>query len=91
MRAGDAVGTMMFPPEDHAANAPDTWVVVKAMERLWQLKTKDGDVIQSFPTKTRALQARNAGFYPNLYEKEGRWYAGEKIPGWKEYSEVVAR
>lgn len=72
---------MLFKPEDHAANGPETWLVVKATDRIWHLRTKDGGVLQSCSTKREAEALRTSGFYVNLYERERRWYGGELIPG----------
>ncbi|KOV84753.1 hypothetical protein [Nocardia sp. NRRL S-836] len=75
-------------PAEHADNPPETWQVVKA-GRGWQLQTKDGGVLHSsFPTKREAESERTDGATARLYAKEARWYAGESIPGWRDYSEI---
>jgi len=74
---------MLFKPEDHANNPPETWQVVKVAERCWHLRTKDGGTLDSQPTKKAAEALKVEGFYVNLYEKERRYYAGEDVPGWK--------
>lgn len=79
---------MFKNPEEHAANPPETWKVEKGAERLWHLKTKDGGVLDSFPTKTQAEQNRTTGFSAKLYEDERKWYAGEKRPGYKTWEQV---
>jgi hypothetical protein len=76
---------MLFMEKDHAANPPSTWLVVKAAPRLWNLTTKDGGVIESRTTKKDAESLTQSGWLVSLYEKEGRWFAGESIPGWKPY------
>jgi hypothetical protein len=75
-------------PEDHAANPPETWKVVKVTKRLWRLTTKDGIGIASYPRQSDAESATTSGFYVDLYAKETRWYAGEQVDGWKPYTEV---
>lgn len=75
-------------PEKHAANPPETWVVAKAGNRVWHLKTADGTVLDSFTTRKAAEAARETGFTADLYAKEKRWYAGENVPPWKPYAQV---
>jgi hypothetical protein len=75
-------------PQEHAANPPETWVVVKRGPRSWAL-TLNGDttaVLDRFETKRAAEQARTEGFLVRLYRQEARWYAGEPVPGWRPYS-----
>lgn len=79
---------MLFTPDDHADNSPATWRVTKAAERLWYLVAKDGGVLKSFKTKRQAVQEKQAGFLVDLYDKEGRWYRGEHIPGWRPFGEA---
>lgn len=77
-------------PEAHAANPPETWEVSKAAERLWYLAPADAaGVLDSFTTKTAAEAAKVSGWLVDLYEKEGRWYAGETVAGWRPYAEVA--
>lgn len=76
-------------PEQHAANPPETWKVVKVADRWWDLMAGDAS-LDSFTTRKAALLARTEGQYFNLYQKEGRWYAGEDIPNWKPWTEVLA-
>jgi hypothetical protein len=84
---GERIMSLFSGPEEHAANPPSSWQVVKAGPRLWHLTTRDGGVLKSEQTKTAAEAERESGFYVNLYEKERRWYAGEPVPGWKPYKE----
>lgn len=89
----------IFPtPEQHAANGPDTWRVVKTGSH-WALVNKDatdeqasyaGDIIDTFATKSAAEQARIDGWAANMWRKEARWYAGASIGGWKSWAEVKA-
>jgi len=78
-------------PEEHAANPPETWEVVKAAygTNPWRLMVC-GHTLESFKTKKEALAARATGFYARLYEKELHWYAGGSVPGWRAYAEVSA-
>lgn len=74
-------------PERHTANPPATWAVVKHAPRSWAL-TLAGDpdaVLGLFPTRQAAEQARREGFLVRLYRDEGRWFAGESVPGWRPY------
>ncbi len=76
-------------PTEHAANPPQSWVVVKVGARRWALKTKvGGPTMDTFATKKQAESAKVEGFYVSLYNRESRWYAGEPIPGWKPYSQM---
>lgn len=72
-------------PERHAANPPSTWRVVKAGPRLWNLVDQNDDVISSHRTKREAEEDKVSGPAVSLYEKEGRWYRGETVVGWKPY------
>jgi len=76
---------MFGSPEEHAANPPSSWKVVKAGPRLWHLTTKAGSVLTSMGTQRAAESGREEGFFANLYEKEGRWFRGEPVSGWKPY------
>ncbi len=72
-------------PEEHAANPPDSWVVVKVGSRLWRLTDSSGTVFETTTTRRAAEALRSSGFYFNLWHDERRWYAGESIRGWKPY------
>lgn len=72
-------------PQEHAANPPETWRVVRRGDRLWSLTDAQGATFQTFPTRREALSHREEGFYVDLYVKEGRWFAGERVAGWKRY------
>ncbi len=73
----------LFREEEHAENPPTTWQVVKRAPRIWNLTTKDGRALSTFPRKKDAEMAKTIGWWVDLYEKERRWYAGEQIAGWK--------
>ena len=76
-------------PATHAANPPETWVVVKIADRSWQLQDRQGVTLWRATTKRECEYAREVGFIRNLYDDETRWYAGENVRGWKPYREVV--
>jgi hypothetical protein len=76
-------------PEEHAANPPSTWLVVKT-GGCWSICAADGYELEgNFDRKRDAEAARTSGFAAQLYAKETRWYAGESVRGWKPYSEVA--
>lgn len=81
---------MFTTPEDHAANPPESWEVVKAAPRVWRLLIA-GDVAQTFTTRREAEEATQSGRLVETYRKEGRWFAGEQIPGWKPYRPPLHR
>ncbi len=76
-------------PEEHAANPPETWRIVKAAERVWNVCPKDSDdVITSCKRKIDAEMLKEPfSWLYAAYAKEGRWYAGENISGWRPYAE----
>lgn len=74
-------------PKEHAANPPSTWTVVKH-GRKWALCLA-GHPSTYFDTKKEAEAARHTGFHATLYAKETRWFAGEKVDGWKPYSSTI--
>lgn len=76
--------SMFLTPEEHVANPPSGWVVVKRGRR-WALESKSGSVIDTFDTKKQAEAGRTYGMYFNLYQKEGRWFKGEPVDTWKPY------
>lgn len=81
---------MLFSPDEHAANGPETWQVVKAGERVWHLRTRDGATLEyNIPTKREAEALKTDGHLVRLYEQERRWYAGEHVAGWRPYSKVT--
>lgn len=82
---------MLFSgPEAHAANPPDSWVVVKVVDRCWHLRTKDGGVLETRTTRRAAEECRTSGFVAELYEKERRWFAGENVHPWRPWAEIEA-
>jgi hypothetical protein len=71
-------------PQEHAANPPESWVIVRAGRR-YRLQTASGIELASFERKRTAEDEKVGGMYVNLYRKESRWYAGESVDGWKPY------
>lgn len=78
-------------PQEHADNPPSTWVVAKKADRVWAIRLADGTEINSFSTRKEALERIAKGFYPDLYEKERRWFAGEKVRGWRSYNDEYGK
>lgn len=77
----------LFTKHQHADNPPSSWAVVKS-GTVWNLVTKNGEVIEyGITTKAKAESLRTSGHLVELYNKEGRWYAGEDIPGWRPFRE----
>lgn len=81
---------MFSGPTEHAANPPETWTVRKAGDKLWQLVTKDGTVIDTYPRKGDAQRAGTQGQWVTTYRQEGRWYAGHTPHGWTPWEQVKA-
>jgi hypothetical protein len=79
--------------EEHDANPPESWQVVKVAPRTWHLRQADhkpGDgPLTSCETKARAEALKVSGFFVDLYEREGRWMRGEPVAGWKPYRSAV--
>lgn len=75
---------------EHLANGPETWQVVKAAERCWQVRRTDGAVITTCKTQKAARAETAGGFYVNLWHKRARWMRGEPMHPWKPYAECVA-
>lgn len=74
-------------PQEHAANPPETWVVVKRGPGAWALTPANSTAeLDRFGTKRAAEQARIEGFLVRLYGQEARWYAGESVPSWRPYT-----
>jgi hypothetical protein len=76
---------MLFSnPAHHSDNPPSSWTVHKHGRR-WQLCTASGGILSSFDTKRQAEEAKEKGFYADLYAKESQWYSGLPVAGWKPY------
>lgn len=82
--------SLFSDPETHAANPPESWTVWQPSPRVWHLSTRLGiGTLDTFRTKREALAAKTSGHLFDLWHREARWYAGESIPGWRDYAELV--
>jgi hypothetical protein len=77
-------------PQEHAANPPESWTVVKAANRRWRLiagTDHNGNdiVLHSADTRQECEHKKTSGFYFDLYQTESRWYAGESVAGWRDH------
>ena len=79
-------------PEDHDADPPSGWRVVKVAGPAWHLVSSLSDdyVFASYLRKRDAEAARTDSPHVRLYEREGRWFAGEPVSGWKPYAAIEA-
>jgi hypothetical protein len=80
--------SLFSTPEAHAANSPSTWTVTKAADRVWNVSTADGVVLDSTTTKKAAEALKTSGHLVRMYEQEGAWYAGKTPAGWKTWEQV---
>lgn len=72
-------------PAEHQADPPSSWTVKPLAGHRWQLVSSGGATLETFTTKRDALAAKSGGWWVSLYEREGRWFAGLPVPGWKLY------
>ncbi len=77
-------------PEEHNADPPSCWTVRKNGRR-WQVCDKNGGVIDTADTKREAERLKVEGHLVDLYNDEGRWFAGEKVRNWKPYVPQLPR
>jgi len=77
---------MFTTPEQHAANPPSTWKVIRRTKTSWATVTKDGDVIEYHERKRDADESLTEGRMFRLYQQEGRWFAGDTPTGWTPYT-----
>lgn len=85
-------------PEEHAANPPETWSVEKRPHGgdvlgRWKIVDANGTTLDFVRTKAEGIaqiESRSC-FSARLWEQERRWYAGEKVEGWKPYVRPAAR
>lgn len=75
-------------PEDHEKDPPEAWQVVKVAERCWHLDSSLGWTIGYYTTKHAAEADKVSGPHVSLYEREGRWFAGEPVSNWRPYAEL---
>ena len=83
--------SLFTSPQQHAENPPEEWKVRKLAERAWTIDVPAGPTGWQYKTRREAQEAIVTGFLPDLYEKERRWYAGEKVAMWRPYAEIVAK
>jgi hypothetical protein len=78
--------------EDHDADPPSAWRVVRIGPRCWHLDTSlpRGGTIGYYGTRRDAERGKVDGPYVTLYEREGRWMRGQTPAGWRPYAEVAA-
>jgi hypothetical protein len=75
-------------PSEHREDPPSGWTV-RRQGRKWALCNKDGHVLDTAETKTKAESLKTSGFVFELYCKEGRWFRGESVANWKPYQPLV--
>ena len=81
--------TLFYSPEEHAANGPDTWLVVRVpLTTAWAVETAAGITLDYANTKAEAEALRHTGWLVTLYHRESRWFAGERVRGWRQYAEM---
>ena len=68
---------------EHNADPPEAWQVQKISDRRWALRSAGGGTLDTFSTKREAQDAKVQGRLVDLYAKEGRWFAGLPVTGWK--------
>lgn len=73
-------------PDEHAANPPESWQVVKAGDRSWHVRTADGATLDRATTRRAADELTRSGHVFTLWHDERRWYAGESVRGWKPWA-----
>jgi hypothetical protein len=81
---GETRMALFATPKKHAENGPETWIVDGSGSNWW-LRMKDGAQLEPHRRKRDAEAARVDGWAVRLYAKEGRWFAGEPVNGWKPY------
>ena len=78
-------------PEAHESDPPSSWVVVKVADRCWHLYSSlTGATFGYYTTKHAAEADKTSGPYFSLYEREGRWFAGQPVANWKPYVRKAA-
>ena len=78
-------------PLSHTNNPPHTWTVVKAAERVWQVRDNDGGVRTSAKTKREATELLTSGFYFKLWHDRDAWYKGHTPTGHNSWIDEHAR
>jgi len=74
-------------PEEHDADPPAAWQVVRIADRCWHLDRSLGGTIGYYTTRRAAEAGKVSGPWVRMYEQDGRWFAGHTPPGWRSYAE----
>lgn len=82
--------SLHLTPEQHYLDPPEKWSVGKFAPRGWRLMSSLGWVIDTYPTRWQAAEAKTHGRYAAQYRSEARWFAGLPVTGWKPYTESAA-
>lgn len=81
--------SLFMGPEEHAANPPSTWNVVKVGSR-WALRTTPDQTFETYRSRKAAEADKVEGHWTCAYAEDGRWYAGDTPAGWKSWEECKA-
>jgi len=81
--------SLFMGPEEHAANPPSSWNVVKVGSR-WALRTTPDQTFETYRSRKAAEADKVEGHWVAAYAEEGRWYAGGTPAGWKSWEEAKA-
>lgn len=63
--------------EEHEANPPSSWTVVKVADRCWRLQDARGVVLATEKSRMLAEEARTTGYFARMYEREGEEFAAQ--------------
>lgn len=61
---------------EHLANPPATWTVHRVAARTWQVRTRDGAIVDRCASKAAAVQSRQDGTHVRLWQERTDWYLG---------------
>ena len=79
--------SLHLTPKEHNENPPATWEVREIADRRWGVFQRGAEhPMTTQPRKQDAEMCRKMGFLVDMYNKEGRWFAGKTVPGWKPYT-----
>lgn len=76
-------------PQEHEADPPSAWAVAKVANRCWQLRSSFGWTVDTYTSRKAAEADRSGGRWVGLFEREGRWFAGQPVAGWRPYAPVT--
>ena len=77
-------------PEEHAANPPSSWKVVRVARGNWDLRTVGDVTLDHFKTERAAVAAKRDSWLARLWAQEGAWYEGETPSGYRPWADVKA-